>query len=109
MKTPVKRTAKKAAPKKQANKSKEYGIEESVLMKLFEDELKDIYWAEKALTKALPKMIKNATSTELANAIRTHLKETEGQVPNVEKVFKVLGKKAQAKKCEAMDGLIKEA
>jgi ferritin-like metal-binding protein YciE len=110
MKTTAKKSpVKKTAAKKQASKSTEYGIEESALMKLFEDELKDIYWAEKALTKALPKMIKNATSSELANAIRTHLKETEGHVTNVEMVFKVLGKKAQAKKCDAMEGLIKEA
>jgi ferritin-like metal-binding protein YciE len=104
----TKSPAKKAASKKQS-KSSEYGIEQSSLEKLFEDELKDIYWAEKALTKALPKMIKNATSPELANAIRTHLQETENQVLNVEKVFQVIGKKAQAKKCEAMDGLIREA
>ncbi|MDQ3111154.1 MAG: ferritin-like domain-containing protein [Bacteroidota bacterium] len=85
-----------------------YGVEESKLMKLFEDELKDIYWAEKALTKALPKMAKNATSPELVKAIQKHLKETEGQVKNLEKVFRLLGKKPQAKKCEAMAGLIKE-
>jgi ferritin-like metal-binding protein YciE len=106
--TPAKKTQ-PAARKKQSNAaSSEYGMEESALMKLFEDELKDIYWAEKALTKALPKMLKNATSPELANAIRTHLKETENQVLSVEKVFKAIGKKAVAKKCDAMDGLIKE-
>jgi len=78
-------------------------------MKLFEDELKDIYWAEKALTKALPKMAKKATSPELIEAIETHLEETGNQVLMVEEVFENLGKKAVAKKCEAMDGLIKEA
>jgi ferritin-like metal-binding protein YciE len=87
----------------------EYGVEESKLMKLFHDELKDIYWAEKALTKALPKMAKQATSPELAKAILKHLKETEGQVKNLEKVFSLIDKKPQAKKCEAMAGLIKEA
>ncbi len=86
-----------------------YEIKESQLMKLFEDELKDIYWAEKALTKALPKMAKNATSEELVAAIENHLAETEEQVQNVEKVFAVLDKKPVAKKCEAMAGLIKEA
>jgi ferritin-like metal-binding protein YciE len=81
----------------------------SKLHKLFEDELKDIYWAEKALTKALPKMAKNATSPELIKALQTHLTETEGQVSRIEQVFELIGTKAQAKKCEAMAGLIKEA
>ena len=78
------------------------------LRALFEDELKDIYWAEKALTKALPKMAKNATSAKLVNALNDHLEVTKGHVTRLEQVFNLLGKKAQAKKCEAMDGLIKE-
>jgi len=81
----------------------------SQLMKLFEDELKDIYWAEKALTKAIPKMSKNATSAELIEALENHLSETEEQISRVEQVFEVLGKKPTAKKCEAIAGLIKEA
>jgi len=81
----------------------------SQLMKLFEDELKDIYWAEKALTKAIPKMIKNATSAELIEALENHLSETEEQVSRAEQVFEALGKKPTAKKCEAIAGLIKEA
>ncbi len=85
------------------------GMRSSQLMKLFEDELKDIYWAEKALTKAIPKMIKNATSEELIQALENHLVETKEQVSRVEQVFEILGKKATAKKCEAMEGLIKEA
>jgi len=89
--------------------SAEYGIEESKLMKLFEDELKDIYWAEKALTKAIPKMVKNATNEDLIAALENHLEETEGQIQKLEQVFEVIGKKAQAKKCEAMAGLVKEA
>lgn len=80
----------------------------SKLQKLFENELKDIYWAEKALVKALPKMAKKATSEELIEAIENHLQETEGHVERLEKVFEIMGKPAQAKKCEAMDGLIKE-
>ena len=84
------------------------GMQTSQLMKLFEDGLKDIYWAEKALTKAIPKMIKNATSEELIEALENHLSETEEQVKRVEQVFEVIGKKATAKKCEAMEGLIKE-
>ena len=78
------------------------------LTELFEDGLKDIYWAEKALTKALPKMAKNATSKELIEAINSHLEETEGHITHLEKVFGLIGKKAVAKKCDAMDGLIKE-
>jgi ferritin-like metal-binding protein YciE len=81
---------------------------ESQLMKLFENELKDIYWAEKALLKALAKMSKNATLDELVEAIDNHIQETEEQVSRVEQVFEVLGKKPVAKKCEAMAGLIKE-
>jgi ferritin-like metal-binding protein YciE len=99
---------KKSSAKGKAD-SEEYGIEESKLMKLFEDSLKDIYWAEKALTKALPKMAKKATSSELIEAIENHLEETEEQVQKVEQVFEIIGKKAVAKKCQAMDGLIKEA
>jgi len=78
------------------------------LRSLFEDSLKDIYWAEKALTKALPKMAKNATSPELKTAIEDHLAETEEQIARLEQVFQSIGKKAVAKKCDAMDGLIKE-
>ncbi len=78
------------------------------LRALFEDMLKDIYWAEKALTKALPKMIKNATSEELVTALTDHLEVTKEQVARVEEVFGLIGKKPQAKKCDAMEGLIKE-
>src|SRR6218665_2536045 len=83
-------------------------MEHSQLMKLFEDELKDIYWAEKALTKALPKMAKNATAPELKEALENHLEETEGQIQKGEEVFDIIGKKPVAKKCEAMAGLVKE-
>jgi ferritin-like metal-binding protein YciE len=78
------------------------------LRSLFEEQLKDIYWAEKALTKALPKMAKNATSPELVDALNEHLEVTRSQVQRVEEVFGMIGKKAQAKKCDAMEGLIKE-
>ncbi len=81
----------------------------SQLGKLFEDELKDIYWAEKALAKALPKMAKKATSEELVEAIESHLEETEEHVSRCEKIFKLLGKEPRGKKCEAMEGLINEA
>lgn len=84
-------------------------MQSSQLMKLFEDELKDIYWAEKALTKAIPKMIKNATSEELIEALTSHLAETETHVTSVEYIFTTFGKKAEAVECEAITGLIKEA
>lgn len=83
-------------------------MERSLLMELFENSLKDIYWAEKALLKAIPKMAKNATAPELVEALENHLTETEQQVKKVESVFALLEKKATAKKCEAMEGLIKE-
>lgn len=78
------------------------------LMELLEDGLQDIYWAEKHLTKALPKMKKNATSPKLKKAIEDHLSQTEEHVTRLEKVFESLGKKAKTKKCEAMVGLLKE-
>ncbi|HEU4859882.1 MAG TPA: ferritin-like domain-containing protein [Chitinophagaceae bacterium] len=80
----------------------------SQLQKFFEDSLKDIYWAEKSLTKALLKMQEAATTEELKNAIEEHLAQTETQVKRLEQVFELIGKKAQAKKCDAMEGLIKE-
>lgn len=81
----------------------------SKLQKLFTDELKDIYWAEKALVKAIPKMIKKATSEELIQALESHLAETEDHVSRVEEVFSELGLEPRTKKCEAMEGLIAEA
>lgn len=78
------------------------------LRELFVDSLKDIYWAEKALLKALPKMAKNATTQVLIDGINEHITVTEEQVARLERVFEIVGKKAVAKKCEAMDGLIKE-
>lgn len=80
----------------------------SQLEKLFTDSLKDIYWAEKHLTKTLPKMKKKATTTELKSAIEEHLTQTEEHVKRLEQVFEICGKKAQAKKCDAMEGLSKE-
>jgi ferritin-like metal-binding protein YciE len=83
--------------------------EETMLRELFVEELKDIYWAEKHLTKALPKMRKAATSEELAGAFEEHLAVTEKQIERVEQVFEMLDMTPRAKKCEAMDGLVKEA
>lgn len=84
------------------------GNASSQLEKLFTDSLKDIYWAEKHLTKTLPKMKKKATTDELKSAIEEHLAQTEEHVSRLEQVFEICGKKAQAKKCDAMEGLTKE-
>ncbi|MFN4365617.1 ferritin-like domain-containing protein [Chryseobacterium hispalense] len=78
------------------------------LKDLFEDSLKDIYWAEKALVKALPKMQKNATDEKLKKAIGDHVVQTENQITRLEECFEALDKKPQAKKCEAMQGLLDE-
>jgi ferritin-like metal-binding protein YciE len=78
------------------------------LDELFHDTLKDIYFAEKKLTTALPKMSKAAQSPDLKAAFAKHAKETEGQVRRLESVFKIIDKKPQGKKCEAIIGLTKE-
>ncbi|MEO6150062.1 MAG: ferritin-like domain-containing protein [Mucilaginibacter sp.] len=83
-------------------------MEESALQELFVDELKDIYWAEKHLAKALPKMAKAATSEELRSTILTHKDETDNQITRLESVFESIGEKAVAKKCDAMAGLLEE-
>ena len=83
-------------------------VQDSALNELFIDELKDIYWAEKHLAKALPKMAKAATSEELRTAIQNHLQETENHITRLESAFESIDEKAVAKKCEAMAGLIKE-
>lgn len=80
-----------------------------LLEELFLEELKDIYWAEKHLVKALPKMEKAATSEELKQAFADHLEVTKEQVARLEQAFEIMGKKALGKKCEAMDGLTKES
>lgn len=88
---------------------KKTAMKASQLMQLFEDSLKDIYWAEKALLKALPKMIKKATSQALNEALSSHLEETQVQVDRLEKIFSLIEIKAVAKKCDAMNGLITES
>jgi len=83
--------------------------ESPALKELFTDSISDLYWAENHLVKALPKMISAATSPALKQAIQSHLSETEGHVKRLEQVFELLGGKAVAKKCDAMEGLTKEA
>src|SRR4051812_41667711 len=79
------------------------------LQMLFGSQIKDIYWAEKELTKAIPKMIKNASSSELSNALQKHLGETQNHVTRLEQVFTILGKEPETNKCKAMSGIISEA
>jgi ferritin-like metal-binding protein YciE len=81
---------------------------EKTLEDLFLDGLKDIYYAEKKITKALPKMAKGAGSEEVSAAFEKHLAETETQVERLEQVFELLGKPARGKTCPAIDGIIEE-
>jgi ferritin-like metal-binding protein YciE len=76
---------------------------------LFHETVKDLYYAEKKLVKSLPKMMKKASSPKLKAAIQHHLAETEGHVARLEDVFASIDKKPVAKKCEALEGLLKEA
>lgn len=78
------------------------------LEKLFIEELKDVYNAEKQILKALPKMAKTAESPELEQAFTKHLRETEGQVQRLERIFKELGQTPRGKKCKGMAGLLEE-
>ncbi|NML22467.1 ferritin-like domain-containing protein [Pseudoflavitalea sp. G-6-1-2] len=82
---------------------------DEMLSKLFIDQLRDIYYAEKLLAKSLNKLAKAATTEELKDALTDHQAETETHVKRLEKVFDILGKQAKAKRCDAMDGLKKEA
>ena len=99
------KTAKKAKQAKNAGA----GAGDSLLEELFLDSIKDIYYAEKAMTKALPRMRKAATSEQLATAFMDHLEMTKVQITRLEQVFELLEEKPKAKKCEAIEGLIKEA
>jgi ferritin-like metal-binding protein YciE len=85
------------------------GAGDSLLHELFIESLQDLYYAEKAITKALPRMQKAATSQELINAFEQHLQQTETQIQRLEQVFQSIGEEAEGKKCEAIEGLVKEA
>jgi ferritin-like metal-binding protein YciE len=74
----------------------------------FLDELRDLYNAEKQITKALPKMVKAASAAPLADAFESHLKETEGQIKRLEQVFESLGEPVKSKTCDGMAGIIEE-
>jgi len=76
---------------------------------MFLHQLKDIYYAEKQITKALPKMIEKATNHDLKNGLQTHLQETENQIQRLDSVFEKLGEEPSGTDCPAIDGLIEEA
>ncbi len=113
MATAKKATKKSARPKsssnsKSSNTASTAQSKDSMLEEFFADELKDIYWAEKHLVKTLPKMKKAATSPELQQAFEDHLQVTMEHVSRLEEVFELMGKKPQAKKCDAMAGITEE-
>ena len=95
--------SKKMLPDQQEPKKNDSRLEE-----FFHDEIKDIYWAEKHLVKTLPKMQRAANSTELKNVFVQHLEVTKEHVSRLKEVFEILGKKPNAKKCDAMEGITKE-
>jgi ferritin-like metal-binding protein YciE len=76
---------------------------------LFVETLKDIYYAEKHILKALPSMVKKAAAKQLKDALETHRKETEAQVDRLEKIFEIFDLSPRGKKCEAIEGIIAEA
>ena len=79
------------------------------LSDLFEHALKDIYYAEKKIYKALPKMIKAAHDPDLKAALTHHRDETAGHIETVEQVFELMGKRPKAEKCDAIDGILEES
>jgi ferritin-like metal-binding protein YciE len=89
-------------------KSEKSNADQPMLKKLFMDELKDIYGAEKQLVKALPEMADAANSQDLVAAFADHLRVTENQVSRLEKVFQLLGEEPSAKECKGMKGIVEE-
>ena len=81
---------------------------EKTLEDLFHDTLKDIYFAERKILRALPKMARAASSAELKAAFEKHKDETEGHVERLQQVFEIIGKRAQGKTCDAIEGIIAE-
>jgi ferritin-like metal-binding protein YciE len=94
---------------RQSTQSSKRKSSEKRLDDLFEHALKDIYYAEKKILKALPKMIKAAQDPELKQGLEDHRVETEGHVDKLEQVFGILGKTPKAVKCDAIEGILSEA
>ncbi len=83
-------------------------MKNSTLEGLFHETLKDIYYAERKILKALPKMARSAQSPDLKAAFEKHKDETEGQIERLQQIFEMMGKRAQGKTCPAIDGIIEE-
>lgn len=83
--------------------------ESGVIHELFEKQLQDIYWAEKELDKFMPKIVSQVTSKELKQVFQEHMQVTREQIKRLQNVFELMGAKAKGEKCEAMEGLMKEA
>lgn len=98
--------ASKSAAKKATSVSAK---DDKSLSDLFEHALGDIYYAEKKIYKSLPKMIKAADHPELVQALTSHREETAGQIEKLEAIFELLGKRAKAEKCDAIDGILEES
>ncbi|MFT4115151.1 ferritin-like domain-containing protein [Bradyrhizobium sp.] len=106
----ARRTTKRTTKKRAAGKTAARRPREApkMLSDLFLETLKDIYFAENKLIKTLPKMAKAAHSKDLAAAFNKHLRETQGQVKRLDQIFKMLGKPARGKPCEAINGITEE-
>ena len=102
-------TKSSAKSSKKSSGRRKQPVTNSRLQEFFVDSLQDIYWAEKHLTKALPEMQKAVTTPKLQDAFESHLGQTMDHVTRLEQVFEIIGEKPLAKKCEAMEGLTKEA
>jgi ferritin-like metal-binding protein YciE len=89
---------------KSVRKPSEKGLED-----LFEHGLRDIYYAEKKILRSLPKMIKASADESLKAALEKHRDETSAQIETLEQVFEMIGKRAKAEKCDAIDGILEEA
>jgi ferritin-like metal-binding protein YciE len=94
--------------RKHARPTEKTMSELATIKDLLEDEIKDLYSAEKQLTKAIPKMAKGSNNEELSAAFQAHLKETEGQIQRLEQVAKLLDTTPTGKKCKGMEGVIEE-
>jgi ferritin-like metal-binding protein YciE len=100
--------AKRAKKKKQSTARRTTRKQRKTLNDLFHETLKDIYFAENKILKTLPKLAKAAHSRDLAAAFNKHLRETQGQVKRLDQVFRMLGKPARGKSCEAINGITDE-
>lgn len=103
------RSSENTSEKKRQQGSQQKGARNEGLNKLFEHQLEDLYYVETQLVKEIPKMAEKAKSKQLIAALKDHLKETKGQVERLDAIFKIIGKPAKGKKCEAIDGILKEA